>query len=197
MNRTDWDSGTAEIEANVTMESLVTATLGHGLVPSVVACQRSTTVAQAFANVTNESSAFLCGTSDCTVLEVEVISSDDRVVRAGPNEREDLFYDLAGTTNSLGMTTMFKISFKSRGPYVDLDFLSSPPYLSDMQRELSLLSTATQKAMREKQKILKAIEHHSSVLHMAEGDLQSAAAEIWNQYCCTSWPRRLRRIILQ
>jgi hypothetical protein len=167
--------GTAEVEANVTMESLVKTTLAHGLVPSVVACQRSTTVAQAFANMTNESSSFLCGTFDCTVLEVEIISGNGDVVKAGPNEKEDLFYGLAGTMNSLGLTTMFKISLKSLGPYVELEFLSSPPCLSDIQIDLSI---ATQQAMQEKQISLKAMEHYSSILHMAEEDLQNAPAEV-------------------
>jgi hypothetical protein len=172
------DDRTAEVEANVTMEALVKTTLRHGLVPSVVACRRSTTVVQAFANITNESSSFLSGTFDCTVVEVEVILGNGSVVRAGPNKNEDLFYGLAGTMNSLGLTTMFKISLKSVGPYVELDFLSSPPSLSDMQIELSLLSMTTQEAMQEKQKALKAMGYHSSVLHMVEKDLQNAPAEI-------------------
>jgi hypothetical protein len=185
---------TAEVEANVTMESLVDATLQYGLVPCVVACRRNTTVAEAFANITNESSSFAFGTFDCTVLEIEVILGDGSVIRAGPNQNEELFYGSAGTMNSLGLTTLFEISLRSQGPYVELEFLS--PHLSIMlkeltlprlkgifappqsPKELSILSMATEEAIQDKKRTLADMEQQSSVLRRAIADLQSIQTEI-------------------
>jgi hypothetical protein len=185
---------TAEVEANVTMESLVDATLQLGLVPCVVACQRNTTVAEAFANITNESSSFAFGTFDCTVIEIEVILGNGSVVWAGPNANEELFYGSAGTMNSLGLTTMFEVSLRSQGPYVELEFLS--PLLSNMHKELTLprmkdlftpqqspkelsfLSMATQEAIQAKKRTLADMEQQSSVLHRVISELQNIQAEI-------------------
>jgi hypothetical protein len=186
---------TASVEANVTMESLVDATLQFGLIPCVVACQRSMTVAEAFANTTNESSSFAFGTFDCIVLEIEVILGNGSVVRAGPDNNEELFYGSAGTMNSLGLTTLFKISLQSRGPYVELEFLSSPVSLSNMRKQLEtrrtndlfspgqssklcILSMAIQEAMQEKRKALAAIEQQSSALHMVMTELHNTLALI-------------------
>ncbi|KAF2022670.1 FAD-binding domain-containing protein, partial [Setomelanomma holmii] len=119
----DLSAQTAKVEANVSMGSLVKATLPLGLVPSVVAGQRGMTVADAFANMTSESSSFSFGAFDCTVLEIEIITGDGEIVRARPDWNEDLFYGSAGTMHSLGLITMLEISLTRRGPYVRLEFI--------------------------------------------------------------------------
>jgi hypothetical protein len=114
---------TAVVEANVRMDSLVEATSRLGLLPSVVAGERGMTVADAFANLTSESSSFAFGTFDCTVVEIEVILGDGKLVRARSDWNDDLFYGSAGTMNSLGLVTMLEISLTRRGPYVALEFI--------------------------------------------------------------------------
>jgi hypothetical protein len=186
----------AEVEANVTMESLVNATLQFGLIPCVVAGQKGTTVGQAFANITNESSSFTFGTFDCTVLEIELVLGNGTVVRAGPEKNEKMFYGSAGTMNSLGLTTMFEISLCSRGPYVELEIISSLLSLSNMHKQLkaprmneflsphqsskkvTIFSIASKEAMQEKRKALAGMEQQSTALRMVMAELQEIQAEI-------------------
>jgi FAD/FMN-containing dehydrogenase len=108
---------TAKVEVNVRMNSLVEATTSLGLFPSVVASEREMTVADAFANMTSESSSFSFGPFDCTVVKIEVILGDGKLVRARSDLNDNLFYGSSGTMNSLGLVTMLEISRTRRGPY--------------------------------------------------------------------------------
>lgn len=72
----DFDTSTAWVEPNVTMGTLVQATLECGLVPAVVAGSKTISVADAFAATTTESPSFMFGTFDCTVISIEVILSN-------------------------------------------------------------------------------------------------------------------------
>lgn len=180
----DCSRQTVKVEANMTMNCLVEATALYGLVPSVVACERSMTVADAFANQTSESSSFAFGTFDSTVLEIEVILCGGDLVKARPDLNGNLFYGSGRPLNPVGLTTMFEISLVPRGPFVTLEFM--PLSLLTMQkqietaqpislfsqesREMSPLSMVTQEEQRAKA----AGKRASSILSMAAAKLKSA-----------------------
>ncbi|KAF9730155.1 24-dehydrocholesterol reductase precursor [Paraphaeosphaeria minitans] len=107
----DFDTSTAWVEPNVTMRTLVQATLDHGLVPAVVAASETVSVADAFAATTTESSSFTFGTFDCTVLSMEMILSNGQYVMARTDDRKtaDLLWGSAGALHSLGLTTLLEI----------------------------------------------------------------------------------------
>lgn len=115
-------TSSVKVEANMTMEALVEAILPFGFLPSVVAGERTTTVSDAFAALTSESSSYAFGTFDCTVTEIEVILGDGRLVYARPDNplTADLFYGSAGGLNSLGLTTALEVCLVRAGPYVEL-----------------------------------------------------------------------------
>jgi delta24-sterol reductase len=117
-------TSTVWVEANVTMKTLVQAMWEYRLVPTVVAPSKNSTVADAFAATTNESSSFKYGTFDCTIWAVEVVLGNGTLVvaRAGDPSTEELLYGSAGALHSLGLTTMFQIPLTPAGPYVELTY---------------------------------------------------------------------------
>lgn len=141
----DLATSTVCVEPNVTMEALVKATSEYGLVPAVVAASKNSTVGDAFASTTNESSSFQYGTFDCTVLAAEVILGNGQLVlsRAGDAATEDLLYGSAGAMHSLGLITMFEIALIKAGPYVELTYwpVSSAPETLRKMREVQLDSS--------------------------------------------------------
>lgn len=117
----DRSTETVGVEANVTMQSLLDATLPWGRTPSVVACEGSMTVTEAFDSKANTSSSYAFGTFDCTVLNTKVIFEDGSLLMAPPAE----IARYVALTNRLAIRTMFEISLIHRGPYVALEFLES------------------------------------------------------------------------
>ncbi|KAF9730288.1 24-dehydrocholesterol reductase precursor [Paraphaeosphaeria minitans] len=118
----DFDTSTAWVEPNVTMRTLVQATLDHALVPAVVAASETVSVADASAATTTESSSFTFGTFDCTVLSMEMILSNGQYVMARTDDRNtaDLLWGSAGALHSLALTTLLKIVLISAGEYVEI-----------------------------------------------------------------------------
>lgn len=121
----DPDTRTAWVESNVTMENLVRATLKCGLVPAVVAASKGTSVADAFAATTTESSSFSFGTFDCTVLSMEAILSNGEYVlaRSDDHSTADLLFGSAGAMHSLGLTTLLEIALIPAGEFVEVAYL--------------------------------------------------------------------------
>ncbi|KAF9728489.1 24-dehydrocholesterol reductase precursor [Paraphaeosphaeria minitans] len=118
----DFDTSTAWVEPNVTMGTLVQATLECGFVPAVVAGSKTISVADAFAATTTESSSFMFGTFDCTVLSMEVILSNGQYVMARSDDKDtaDLLWGSAGALHSLGLTTLLEIALIPAGGYVEV-----------------------------------------------------------------------------
>lgn len=123
----DFPRQVVRVEANMTLESLVSALLPFHFLPKVVPSERKATVADAFASLTSASSSYLHGTFDCTVTEVEIILGNGQLKFARPDDpfTEELFYGSAGALNSLGLTTLFEICLLRAGPIVDLQFHST------------------------------------------------------------------------
>jgi len=121
----DFPRQVVRVEANMTLESLVSALLPFHFLPKVVPSERKATVADAFASLTSASSSYLHGTFDCTVTEVEIILGNGQLKFARPDDpfTEELFYGSAGALNSLGLTTSFEVCLLRAGPFVELQFL--------------------------------------------------------------------------
>ena len=88
----DAEAKTADVLGMTTYEHLVDATLPYGLMPLVVPELKTITLGGAVAGVGIESTSFRNGFPHESVLEMDVLTGDGRVVTASPtNEHADLF----------------------------------------------------------------------------------------------------------
>ncbi|OBT59978.1 hypothetical protein VE03_10420, partial [Pseudogymnoascus sp. 23342-1-I1] len=98
----DTEKKTALVEPNVPMDSLVEATLQHGLIPPVVMEFPGITVGGGFAGTSGESSSFRFGFFDRTINWIEIVLPNGEKVTASSTERSDLFYGAASSFGTLG-----------------------------------------------------------------------------------------------
>ncbi|HEU0102219.1 MAG TPA: FAD-binding oxidoreductase [Mycobacteriales bacterium] len=114
-------SRTADVLGMTTYEDLVDATLAHGLVPLVVPQLKTITLGGAVTGVGIESSSFRNGTPHESVLEIEVLTGDGRIVTARPdNEHRDLFFSFPNSYGTLGYALRLVIELEPVRPYVAL-----------------------------------------------------------------------------
>jgi FAD/FMN-containing dehydrogenase len=120
----DAASRTAEVQGMTTYEHLVEATLAHGLMPCVVPQLRSITLGGAVTGLGIESSSFRNGLPHESVLELEVMSGDGRIVIARPEgEHADLFQGFPNSYGSLGYALRLRIELEPVLPFVRLRHL--------------------------------------------------------------------------
>ena len=111
----------ADVGGMTTYEDLVDATLRHGLMPLVVPELKTITLGGAVAGVGIESSSFRNGLPHESVLEVEVVTGDGRVVTATPDgEHADLFRGLPNSYGTLGYALRIKIELQPVKRFVHL-----------------------------------------------------------------------------
>ncbi|WP_026453027.1 FAD-binding oxidoreductase [Saccharomonospora iraqiensis] len=114
-------SRTADVEGMVTYEDLVDATLPHGLMPLVVPQLKTITVGGAVTGLGIESSSFRAGMPHESVLEMEILTGDGRIVLARPdNEHRDLFFGFPNSYGTLGYALRLTIELQPVKPYVRL-----------------------------------------------------------------------------
>ncbi len=112
---------TADVQGMVTYERLVAATLPHGLMPLVVPQLKTITLGGAVAGLGIESSSFRNGLPHESVLEMEVLTGDGRVVLARPdNEHAGLYRGFPNSYGTLGYTLRLRIELEPVQPYVRL-----------------------------------------------------------------------------
>ncbi len=115
---------TADVQGMTTYEHLVAATLPHGLMPLVVPQLKTITLGGAVTGLGIESTSFRNGLPHESVLEVEVLTGDGRVVTATPtNEHADLFAGLPNSYGTLGYALRLTIELEPVAPYVHLTHL--------------------------------------------------------------------------
>ena len=120
---TNTTPATALVEPNVAMDTLVTETLKHGLVPPVVMEFPGITAGGAFAGTGGESSSFRWGTFDRIVNRIEVVLGNGDVVWASDQERSDLFNGSAGAFGTLGIITLLEVQLISaQGKALELQY---------------------------------------------------------------------------
>ncbi|MDQ3485848.1 MAG: FAD-binding oxidoreductase [Actinomycetota bacterium] len=114
----DPDTRTAEVQGMCTYESLVDATLAHGLIPFVVPQLRTITLGGAVAGLGIESTSFRRGLPHESVLEMDVFTGAGEVVTTRPGEA--LFDTFPNSYGSLGYATRLKIELERVPTYAAL-----------------------------------------------------------------------------
>ncbi len=95
--------GTVVAEGMTTYADLVEATLAHGVMPCVVPQLKSITLGGAAAGVGIEASSFRYGLVHETLLALDVLLADGRIVTCTPdNEHRDLFFGFPNSYGTLG-----------------------------------------------------------------------------------------------
>ncbi len=117
----DPQAGWVEAEGMVTYEALTAACLKHGVMPAVVPQLKTITLGGAVAGVGIESSSHRYGLVHDTVLELDVLLGDGRVVTCTrDNEHADLFFGFPNSYGTLGYALRVKAKAVPVRPYVHL-----------------------------------------------------------------------------
>src|SRR5690242_16976705 len=110
---------TADVLGMTTYERLVDATLPHGLMPLVVPQLKTITLGGAVTGLGIESSSFRNGLPHESVLEMDVLTGDGRVVTARPTgDHAALFHGFPNSYGSLGYALRLRIELEPVAPYV-------------------------------------------------------------------------------
>jgi len=119
--RVDPIERTADVGGMTTYEDLVDATLEHGLVPLVVPQLKTITLGGAVTGLGIESSSFRNGLPHESVLELEVLTGDGRVVVArADNEHAALFRGFPNSYGTLGYALRLTIELEPVKRFVRL-----------------------------------------------------------------------------
>ncbi len=117
----DPGAGWVEAEGMVTYEALSAACLARGVMPAVVPQLKTITLGGAVAGVGIESSSHRYGLVHDTVLEIDVLLGDGRVVTCTrENEHADLFFGFPNSYGTLGYALRVKAKAVPVKPYVHL-----------------------------------------------------------------------------
>jgi FAD/FMN-containing dehydrogenase len=115
------EGATADVQGMCTYEDLVDATLAHGFIPLVVPQLRSITLGGAVTGLGIESTSFRNGLPHESVLEMDVLTGDGRVVTTRPGD--DLFDAFPNSYGSLGYATRLRIRLERAPARVELRHL--------------------------------------------------------------------------
>jgi FAD/FMN-containing dehydrogenase len=129
---------TADVEGMTPYETVVAETLKHGLLPAVVPELKTITVGGALTGVGIESSSFRYGFVHESVVEMDILLPDGRIVLARPdNEHRDLFFGFANSYGTLGYVIRARIRLVRAKRYVEMRhrrFDSAEKFLEEMKR---------------------------------------------------------------
>jgi FAD/FMN-containing dehydrogenase len=132
--------GWVEVEGMTTYADLLDATLVHNVMPAVLPELKSITVGGAVSGTGLESSSFRYGFVHETILEVDILLSDGRVVTCTPeNEYSDLFFGIPNSYGTLGYILKTKVRTIPVKPYVKMQHLkfSDPAALFSAMKDYS------------------------------------------------------------
>ena len=117
----DPQSRTAVTGGMTTYEDLADATLRHGLMPLVVPQLKTITIGGAVTGLGIESSSLRSGMPHESVIEMEILTGDGRVVTAAPgNEHDALYRGFPNSYGTLGYALSLTIELEPVTPYVHL-----------------------------------------------------------------------------
>lgn len=117
-------AGWVEAEGMTPYEKLVDATLAHGMMPTVVPQLKSITLGGAAAGVGIEASSFKYGLVHETLLEMDILLPDGRIVPCTPhNEYKDLFYGFPNSYGTLGYALRLKVKTVPVKKFVRLEHI--------------------------------------------------------------------------
>ncbi|TKA43972.1 hypothetical protein B0A49_13282 [Cryomyces minteri] len=110
------------VEPSVPMDSLVEATLQYGLVPPVVMEFPGITVGGGFSGTAGESSSFRYGFFERTVIWIQIVLADGKIVKASKTNMPDLFHGAASSFGTLGVITLLELQLVEAAAYVELTY---------------------------------------------------------------------------
>jgi FAD/FMN-containing dehydrogenase len=117
----DPESRTAIVGGMTTYEDLVAATLRHGLMPLVVPQLKTITLGGAVSGLGVESTSLRSGMPHESVLAMEILTGDGRVVTATPTgQHAALYRGFPNSYGTLGYTLSLTIELEPVKPYVHL-----------------------------------------------------------------------------
>jgi len=120
----DAAAGWLDAEGMISYEELTRECLAHGVMPAVVPQLKSITLGGAVAGVGIESSSQRYGLVHDTMLELDVLLGDGRVVNCTPsNAHADLFFGFPNSYGTLGYALRVKARAVPVRPYVRLSHL--------------------------------------------------------------------------
>jgi FAD/FMN-containing dehydrogenase len=115
---------TADVQGMTTYEHLVDATLPYGLMPLVVPELKTITLGGAITGLGIESSAFRNGMPHESVVELDILTGDGRVVTASrAGDHADLYFGFPNSYGTLGYALRARIELEPVRPYVHLRHL--------------------------------------------------------------------------
>ena len=119
--RIDPAARTAIVGGMTTYEHLADATLAHGLMPLVVPQLKTITLGGAVSGLGIESTSLRSGMPHESVLEMEILTGDGRVVTAAPGGEHDALYrGFPNSYGTLGYALSLTIELEPVAPYVHL-----------------------------------------------------------------------------
>jgi FAD/FMN-containing dehydrogenase len=118
----DLRNHTADVLGMTTYEHLVDALLPYGVMPLVVPELKTITLGGAVTGMGIESTSFRNGCPHESVVEMDVLTGDGRVVTARPEgEHSDLFFAFPNSYGTLGYALRLRIEVMPVRPYVMLN----------------------------------------------------------------------------
>jgi len=120
----DAAAGWVDSEGMITYEDLARECLAHGVMPAVVPQLKTITLGGAVAGVGIESSSHRYGLVHDTMLELEVLLGDGRIVTCtADNEHSDLFFGFPNSYGTLGYALRVKAKTVPVKRYVRLEHI--------------------------------------------------------------------------
>jgi FAD/FMN-containing dehydrogenase len=117
----DPQAKTAVVGGMTTYEDLCDATLPHGLMPFVVPQLKTITLGGAVTGLGIESTSLRNGMPHESVIEMQILTGDGRVIRATKdNEYSDLYRGFPNSYGTLGYSLALTIELEQVKPYVHL-----------------------------------------------------------------------------
>jgi FAD/FMN-containing dehydrogenase len=117
----DPDARTAVVGGMTTYADLADATLAHGLMPLVVPQLKTITLGGAVSGLGIESTSLRNGLPHESVLHMDILTGDGRVVTAAPGtEHEALFRGFPNSYGTLGYALWLTIELEPVKPYIHL-----------------------------------------------------------------------------
>ncbi|HEX9030227.1 MAG TPA: FAD-binding oxidoreductase [Streptosporangiaceae bacterium] len=117
----DQEARTAVVGGMTTYEDLADATLRHGLIPLVVPQLKTITLGGAVSGLGIESTSLRNGLPHESVLEMEILTGDGRLITAAPdNEHQSLYWGFPNSYGTLGYALWLTIELEPVSPYVHL-----------------------------------------------------------------------------
>jgi FAD/FMN-containing dehydrogenase len=111
---------TADVQGMCTYETLVAATLRHGLMPKVVPQLKTITLGGAVTGLGIESTSFRNGLPHESVIELDVLTGAGELLTISREQNADLFAGFPNSYGSLGYAVRLRIELDRIHPFVGL-----------------------------------------------------------------------------